>query len=188
MDLSAWREENIAKRLEENNKKLRMSLVQIGERERERERSLKNFWKVSLNKSNSVFKKTRFTISNWSIQIEAPLKFLKQFWLIEKQPWSIKIPEKHNFEKTAQFLHKILQALKNMSKMHEYEMQSFSKPQVLNPVFPKLRFSNILLKFSSIKYVLHIIQGIFKLGWSNQRHTQLHVQCLAKSNLCSVWN
>ena len=38
MDLSAWREENIAKRLEENNKKLRMSLVQIGEREREREK------------------------------------------------------------------------------------------------------------------------------------------------------
>ena len=42
-----------------------------------------------------------------------------------------------------------------MSKMHEYEMQSFSKTQVLNPVFPKLRFSNILHKFSSIKYVLH---------------------------------
>ena len=36
MDLPAWREENLAKRPEENDKKLRMSLVQNGERERER--------------------------------------------------------------------------------------------------------------------------------------------------------
>ena len=49
--------------------------------------------------------------------------------------------KKHSFEKKKkQFLHKILQALKNMSKMHENEMQSFSKTQV----FPKIRFSNIL--------------------------------------------
>ena len=39
MDLPAQREENLAKRLEENDKKLMMSLVQIGEREK----SLKNF-------------------------------------------------------------------------------------------------------------------------------------------------
>ena len=36
MDLPAWREENLAKRPEENDKKLMMSLVQIGEREREK--------------------------------------------------------------------------------------------------------------------------------------------------------
>ena len=36
MDLPAQREENLAKRLEENDKKLMMSLVQIGEREREK--------------------------------------------------------------------------------------------------------------------------------------------------------
>ena len=52
-------------------------------------------------------------------------------------------------------MHKLLQALKNMNKMHEYEMQSFSKTQVLNLIFPKLRFSNILHKFSSNKSVLH---------------------------------
>ena len=51
-------------------------------------------------------------------------------------------------------MHKLLKALKNMNKMHDYEMQSFSKKQVLNPVFPKLRFSNILHKFSNIKSVL----------------------------------
>ena len=40
--------------------------------------------------------------------------------------------------------------------MHEYVIQNFSKTQVLNPVFPKLRFSNILHQFSSIKSVLYI--------------------------------
>ena len=48
----------------------------------------------------------------------------------------------------------------------------FQKTQVLNPVFLTLRFSIHSLKFSSIKYVLHKTQGIFKLGWSNQKHTQ----------------
>ena len=41
MDTPNWREENLAKRQIENDKKLRMSLVQNGEREREK--SLKNF-------------------------------------------------------------------------------------------------------------------------------------------------
>ena len=38
-------EENLAKRMEENNKKLMLSLFRVSERERERERerSLKNF-------------------------------------------------------------------------------------------------------------------------------------------------
>ena len=52
-------------------------------------------------------------------------------------------------------MHKLLKALKNMNKIHEYEMQRFSKTQILNQVFPKLRFSNIRYKFSSIKSVLH---------------------------------
>ena len=68
MDLPAWREENLAKRPEENDKKLRMSLVQI----REREKSLKSFWNVNLNKSNSVFKKldSRFSIDRKSALID----------------------------------------------------------------------------------------------------------------------
>ena len=109
MDLPAWREENLAKRSEENDKKLRMSLCQV----RERKKSLKNFWKVSLNKSNSVFNSLDRS----------------KFW-----------KKKHRFEKQPSFVHKFLQALKNMNKMHEYEMQSFSKTQVINPVFPKLSF------------------------------------------------
>ena len=40
MDISAWREENLAKILEENDKNLMWSLVRIGEREREK---FKNF-------------------------------------------------------------------------------------------------------------------------------------------------
>ena len=69
-------------------------------------------------------------------------------------------------------MQKLLKALNFMNKMHEYEMTYVSRTQVLNPVFPKLRFSIHSLKFSSIKYDLHNTQGIFKLGWSNQKHTQ----------------
>ena len=83
--------------------------------------------------------------------------------------------EKHSFEKQPSFVHKLFQALKNMNEMHEYEMKCFSKTQVLNPVFPKLRFSNIFpLKISNIEYVLHKknAQSNFKFGWSDQKtHT-----------------
>ena len=34
--------------------------------------------------------------------------------------------------------------LNKRNKMHAYEMKWFSKTQVLNPIFPNLRFSNIL--------------------------------------------
>ena len=46
-----------------------------------------------------------------------------------------KFQKKHSLKKIALFLHKFLQAMKKMSKMYEYEMQSFSKTQVLNSVF-----------------------------------------------------
>ena len=74
--------------------------------------------------------------------------------------------------------------------MHEYKMKCFFKNTSFKPGFPKIKiFKHSPFKFSSnIKYVLHKTQGIFKLGWSNQKHTQLHLQCLAKSNLCSVCN
>ena len=65
----------------------------------------------------------------------------------------------------------------------------FFKNNSFKPSFPKIKiFNHIPFKFPSIKYVLHKTQGMFKLDWSNQKHTQLHVQCLAKSNLCSVCN
>ena len=71
----------------------------------------------------------------------------------------------------SKFCAKTLKALNFMNKLQESEMKCFSKTQVLNLVFPSLRFSIHSLKFSSIKYVLHKTQGIFKLGWSNQKHT-----------------
>ena len=57
--------------------------------------------------------------------------------------------------------------------MHKYEMKYFSKTQVLNPVFPKLRFSNILPLNSQTQNMFSIrTQGICKLGWSDQKtHT-----------------
>ena len=38
-------------------------------------------------------------------------------------------------------MQKLLKALNFMNKMNEYEMQCFSKTVVLNPGFPRLRFS-----------------------------------------------
>ena len=55
--------------------------------------------------------------------------------------------------------------------MHEYEMKCFSKTQVLNPVFPKLRFSNILPLKSQTQnmFCTKNTQSNFKLGWSDQK-------------------
>ena len=68
MDLSAYEKENLAKNPEKNNKKLWASLVQF----EEREKVWKTFWKVSLNKSNSDFKKpdSRFLIDRKSVSID----------------------------------------------------------------------------------------------------------------------
>ena len=48
-------------------------------------------------------------------------------------------------KKINQFLKKLLKALNIRNKMHEYEMKFFSKTQVLNPIFPKLRFQTFSL-------------------------------------------
>ena len=58
-DLPAYREENLTKNPKENDKKLWASLVQFGEREK----VWKPFWKVSLKKSNSDFKKPDSQVS-----------------------------------------------------------------------------------------------------------------------------
>ena len=59
--------------------------------------------------------------------------------------------------------------------MHEYEMKYFSKTQVLNPSFPKIKIFNYSpFKNTNTKYVLHKknTQSNFKLGWSNRKtHT-----------------
>ena len=105
MDLSAWRKENLAKRSVENDKNLRKSLCRV----EERKKSLKNFWKVSLNKSNLVFKKldSRFSIDQKSVSIDRNKQRLtKKFWI--NLNWSknsldqSKIQKKHSFKKNSQ--------------------------------------------------------------------------------------
>ena len=90
--------------------------------------------------------------------------------MIEKQIESIKILEKQNFlKKNNLVFEKLLKALNIMNKMHEYEMKFFSKTQVLNPVFPKLRFSNILPLNSQIQNMFRTrTQNNYKLGWSDR--------------------
>ena len=66
-------------------------------------------------------------------------------------------------------------SLKNLNwwiKCMSMRWHVFQKTQVLNQIFLILRFSIHSLKFSSIEYDLHKTQRIFKLGWSNQKHTQ----------------
>ena len=56
-----------------------------------------------------------------------------------------------------------------MNKMHENEMKCFFKTQVLNPVFPKLIFSNIPpLKSQTQNMFCTKTQSNCKLGWSDQ--------------------
>ena len=139
-------------------------------------KSWKTFEIVSWNTWKSVFKKffTRFSIDrktdsigrkcfDWSNTNQASIETDRdsQTFLI-----AISIDRKidsidRNFGKNrflknqSNFVQKLLKALKLMNRMHEYEMTCFSKTQVLNLVFPTLRFSIHSLKFSSIKYVLH---------------------------------
>ena len=57
--------------------------------------------------------------------------------------------------------------------MHKYEMKCFSKTQVFNPIFPKLRFSNILpLNSQTQNMFCTRTQSNCKLGGSDQKtHT-----------------
>ena len=97
-----------------------------------------------------------------------------QFRLIEKQIGSIEILEKQHFRKNnLVFEKKLLKALNIRNKMHENEMKCFSKTQVLNPVFPKLRFSNSLPLNSLIQNMFCTkTQSNCKLGWlDRETHT-----------------
>ena len=91
----------------------------------------------------------------------------RKIGLIDRNSWKNKF-----LKNQSNFVQKLLKALNLMKIMHEYEMKCFSKTQVLNPVLQTLIFSILSLKFSSIKYVLHKTQGIFKLGWLDpKKHT-----------------
>ena len=59
--------------------------------------------------------------------------------------------------------------------MHENEKKCFSKTQVLNPSFPKIKiFNHSPFKHSNTKYVLHKqkLKVISNLVGQTERHTQ----------------
>ena len=58
--------------------------------------------------------------------------------------------------------------------MHEYEMKCYSKTQVLNPVFSKLRFSTIRPLKTQPQNMLFqtILKVISNLVSQTERHTQ----------------
>ena len=73
MDIPAYGERNLARNLEENGKKFVVEPYRVGEREREREKSLKTFEKGELNKSRSNLKKktySQFSIGRKSVSID----------------------------------------------------------------------------------------------------------------------
>ena len=133
----------------------------------EREKVEKTFEKVSLNRWKSVFKKfsTWFSIYrktnligrkcfDWSNTNRAPIEIDRdsQTFLIAILIYRKTISIGQNsgkisfFEKQSKIMQKLLKALNFMNHMHEYEMKWFSKTHVLNPIFPKLRFSIHSLK------------------------------------------
>ena len=129
-----------------------------------------------MNKSRSDLKKKKKLIHDFQL-IETDrgsLKILNAISIDRKKDWI-----NRNFGKitvlknSANFVNKLLKALNFVNKMHEYEMKCFSKTQVLNLVFPKLRFSNILPLNSQAPNMFCIrTQSICKLGWSDRKtHT-----------------
>ena len=135
---------------------------------------------------------------DWSKQTEAPLKFFKNNfdWSKNRLDQSKQTEAHLNFERKTQFWKKKSKHILGTPQSIEIDEQNawvcdemFFKNNSFKPSFPKIKiFNHFPFKFSSIKYFLHKTQGMFKLGWSNQKHAHLHVQCLAKSNLCCVCN
>ena len=120
-------------------------------RERERGKFEKLLKKMFWTSQDLTFKKAhlQFSIDRKSISIDRnKQKLTKDFkrnfdWSKNRLNQS-KIWKNIFLEKITWFLKTLLKALNIRNKMHEYEMKCFSKTQVLNPVFPNLRFSNNL--------------------------------------------
>ena len=119
---------------------------------RERERKVwKLLKKVFWTSQDLSFKNAylRFSIDWKLVSIDRNrqklTKFFKRnfYWSKNRLDQS-KIWKNSILEKITWFLKTLLKALNIRNKIHKYEMKYFSKTQVLNSVFPNLRFSNNL--------------------------------------------
>ena len=138
---------------------------------REREKSWKNFWKSVLNESNTEFKKTWFTIFDWSKnsfdqskQTKTHWNFYAQFRLIEKQTRAIEIVKKMDFWKSAEFDATSPQSIEELKKKNAWvwDEMIFTNPKFKTQFFQKFRFQTISPFFLSNKTVLHKTQSIFQ--------------------------
>ena len=160
--LPVYKDKKPCKRFEGKRQKIALTPKPIGEREK----SLKSFEKWRTREKQSLFLKTTNMIFDqskirfdWSKMPSIDLEPIEQRSkrssanqnfncifdrLKNRFNWS-KILKTQIFEKQSKFLQKLLKALKFRNKMHEYEIKCFfflkKKKLVLNPVFPKWRFS-----------------------------------------------
>ena len=72
--------------------------------------------------------------------------------------------------------------------MHEYEMKCSPKKKILTQFFRNSDFKQSPPFLKQQKQFYIKLKVFFKRGWSDHKHTQLHVQSLAKNNLCCVCN
>ena len=135
-----------------------------------------------LKKSRSVFKKTWFTIFDWSKnnfdqskQTKAHLNFFKKYRLIKKQFGSIENLEKHFLEKITWFLKTPLKALNIRNKNAWVWDEMFFQNTNFKPSFPKIKifnhspFENLNHKICFAQTVLKVISN---LVGQTKRHTQ----------------
>ena len=64
-------------------------------------------------------------------------------------------------------MQKLLKAYYFMNRMHEYEMKCSSKTHVLNPDFPKIRFSISYVRLNFINHLVGFIPCQIFLYFSN---------------------
>ena len=70
-------------------------------------------------------------------------------------------------------MQKLLKELNFMNHMHEYEMKCFSKTHVLNPIFPKLRFSIHSLKHQNM-FCIKLMKFSNLVGQTKDTHNNMY--------------
>ena len=156
--LLALEDKNLWKFLRENDK----SWLDLDRLKRESQKVFEKVWIVKNTWRKYVFEKLseRFSIDQQIDSIDRKLNLINPTVIKHRSNqvdsnqnfnhifdrsknkfnWS-KIWKTQFFEKLSNFMQKLLKTLNFMNKMHEYKMKCFSKTLVLNPFFPKLRFS-----------------------------------------------